>query len=102
MGFVFATVIGGINVVPAFSEEGNWRNKNSYNDRHEQRRGGHDRDYNRYDRRRNEHDRYQYNRHGYYRSYGHRERVYIPAPIPYLPPRQPGIDIFLPNFEIRF
>jgi len=86
MALVFASMIGGISIAPAFGKD-----KNKNNDRRE----GY------YDQGRNEHGRRTYQSHsGYY---------YYPAPV-YAPPvviytpdpyQSPGISLFFPPIIIR-
>jgi len=82
MGLVLVSMIGIIDVVPAHS-----KNNKQNNRRYEQNRG---RNYN--------HGRV-YRPYGYY---GHRERVYYPAPpVVWAPPPPPGITIFAPPIFIH-
>ena len=86
MGLVFATMVGGIDVVPALGDDHDRGGKHD-NRRYEDRGRGHDR------------DRYDHNRRDY-RPYGHGERVYAAPPVIYAPPPPPpGISIFLPFFH---
>ena len=87
-GMVLALMmIGGINVVPAFSEDNQRRLE--YNNRHE-------RNSYRSDRYRNEHER----RDDRYR-YEHRRHGYRPPPVIYAPPSPPGIRLFFPPIYIH-
>jgi len=76
MGLVLTAMIGSVSVVPALGEDNHKHDKGRY----EHKERGH------------EHDRgrahYQtYHPYGYY---------YVPPPVVYAPPPQPGISIFLP------
>jgi hypothetical protein len=77
MGLVLASMIGSIDVVPAIGRDRDDRG------RYEQR--GH---------------AYGHNKR-VYRSYGYRERVYVPPRVIYAPPPPPGIGIFFPPVYIR-
>ena len=88
MGLVLAAMIGSADVVPSFGENDHNRGEKHDNGRNEQRGRGHDR------------DRYEHGRREY-RSYGYRERVYVPPPVVYAPPPAPGISIFFPPIVIR-
>jgi hypothetical protein len=82
MALVFASLIGGISVAPAFGK-----------DKH--RREGY------YEQDRYEHGRYRRGRHVYYQSsrdYYYRERAYAPPVVVYdpYPYQSPGINIVVP------
>jgi hypothetical protein len=82
MGLVLVSMIGSIDVMPAFG-----KNNKKDNRRYEQNRG---RDYN--------HNR-NYRPYGHY---GHRERGYYPPPpVVWVPPPPPGIGIFFPPVFIH-
>jgi hypothetical protein len=87
-GLVLTTMIGSIGVLPAHSSENDRRNERHDNGRYEQRGSGYDRD-------RHNTGRYKQDRR-YYRPPVYRERVYVAPPVIYVPPRPPGISIFLP------
>lgn len=93
MAFVFASVIDGLSIGPAFGQD----RAIPARDRYERR--GHDRgrwDRDRWDRGRWEHGR------RYYRPYAYGVPVYAPPPV-YIPPPPPppGISIFFPPIIIR-
>lgn len=89
LGLVLAAVIGSAEAVPSFGKDNHNRGERYDRGRNEQRGRGHDRD-------RNEHGRREY------RYYGYREeRVYVPPPVIYAPPPEPGIRIFFPPIFIR-
>ena len=88
LGLVVAAMIGSADVVPSFGEANHSRGGKQGSGRNEQRGRGHDRD-------RNGHGRREY------RSYGYRERVYVPPPVVYAPPPPIGIGIFFPSIIIR-
>jgi hypothetical protein len=88
LGLVLATMIGSADVVPSFGGDNHSRGGKQGSGRNEQRGRGHDRD-------RNGHGRREY------RSYGYRERGYVPPPVIYAPPPAPGISIFFPPVVIR-
>jgi len=82
MGLVLITMIGSIDVMPAFG-----KNNKHDNRRYERDRG---RDY---------HHNRNYRPYG---NYGHRERVYYPPPpVVWAPPPPPDIGIFFPPFFIH-
>jgi hypothetical protein len=85
MGLVLVSMIGSIDVVPAFGRDDR---RGHDNRRYEQQRGrGH------------YHGRPVYRPYGYY---GHRQRVYYPPPpVVYAPPPPPGIGIFFPPLFIH-
>jgi len=88
LGLAIATMIGSMDMAPAFAKG-------------KQDRGGkHDRG--RYDHRGRgyDHGRYGHDRR-VYRSYGYRDRVYVPPPVFYAPPPPPGIGIFFPPIIIH-
>lgn len=88
MALVFASVIDGLSIGPAFGQD----RAIPARDRYERR--GHDRG--RWDRDRWEHGR------RYYRPYAYGVPVYAPPPV-YIPPPPPppGISIFFPPIIIR-
>jgi hypothetical protein len=77
IGVVLAAMVGSVNVMPAFGEDGGRHD----NGRYEHRGRGHD-------RHRNVHVRRDY------RPYGYSEGYYAPPPVIYVPPPQPGVGIF--------
>ena len=88
MGLVLAAMIGSVDVATSFADDHNDRGRRPDNGRYENRGRGHDRD--RYVRGRR-----------VYRSYGYRERVYVPPPVILAPPPPPGIGIFFPPVIFR-
>ncbi len=89
MGLVLAAMIGSIYVAPALGEDGHRDMGRHDNGRYEQKKG-------------REHggDRHeQRNRDN--RSYGYRERAYVPPRVIYAPPPPAGIEIFFPRIIIR-
>ena len=91
-GLILTTMIGVVGVVPAHSNDHNQRYERHDRDRYER----HDRDS--YERRGRGHERRYYYNNGrrYYRAPVYRERVYVEPQVIYVPPRPPGISIFLP------
>ena len=97
MGLVLATMIGSVEVAPAFAKDDHKQMGKHDNGRYEHRGRGYDR------------DRYDHRGRGYYyeggrrvyRPYGYSERVYVPPPVYYEPPPPPGISIFFPPIHIR-
>lgn len=88
MGLVLAAIIGSVDVVPASGDDN--RNRGG---RHDDRR---------YENRGRDHDRNRHvQRRRVYRSYGYRERVYVPPPVILAPPPPPGIGIFFPPIIFR-
>jgi hypothetical protein len=84
LGLVIAFMIGSISVVPAIGKDDHKNMGKHDNGRYEHRGRGYDHNYRPY---------------GYY---GHRERVYYPAPpVVWAPPPPPGIGIFFPPVFIR-
>ena len=81
MGLVLASMIGSIDIVPAFGKD-NRMGKHD-NGRYEQRGRGYD------------HNK------RVYRPYGYRQRVYVPPRVIYAPPPPPGISIFFPPIFIH-
>ena len=79
MGLVLAAMVGSVDVVPALGED--YRRHD--NGRYEHRGRGHDR------------GRYVHGRR-VYQSYSYRDRYYVPPPVIYAPPPEPGISIFFP------
>ena len=81
MAIVFASLIGGTYIAPAFGKNGD--------DRREYNAHG------RYDHGRYEHGRYE---HGRYvpRTYYHPQPVYAPPPVVYVPAPSPGISLVFP------
>jgi hypothetical protein len=93
LGLVLAAMIGSIDVVPSYGDDGR-------NGKHYDRGHGHDR----YEHRGRGHDRgsYYYVRgRRVYRPYVYTERVYVEPPVYYEPPPPPGISIFFPSIIIR-
>jgi hypothetical protein len=86
-GFVFAAIIGSMNVAPALGRDDN-RKGGTDKGRNGQRDRGHDRGRHVQGRRE-------------YRTDGYGEQVYIPPPVVYEPPSPPGISIFFPPIVIR-
>ena len=86
MGLALAAMIGSIDVLPAVAKDKYDRGNGHDNGRYDHRGRGYDR---------NVHDR------RVYRSYGYRERVYVPPPVIYAPPSPPGIGIFFPPIYFR-
>jgi hypothetical protein len=78
LGLVLVTMIGSIDVAPALGKDNHKRSVKHDNGRYEHRGRGYDR------------DRYVHDRSGY-----------IPPPVIYEEPRQPGIDIFFPPIVIH-
>lgn len=98
MAFVFASVIDGLSIGPAFGQD----RAIPARDRYERR--GHDRgrwDRDRWDRDRWDRGRWEHGRR-YYRPYAYGVPVYAPPPV-YIPPPPPppGISIFFPPIIIR-
>jgi hypothetical protein len=94
IGFVLALMIGGINVVPAFSEEYTGND----NVRYERRERGQTR----YERDRHRNARYEQERRMHQRErYERRRRNYEPPPVIFVPPPPPGIRIFFPPIIIH-
>jgi hypothetical protein len=92
LGFVLITMIGSINVAPAFAKNDHKSQGKHDNGRYEHRGRGHDRG-------RHVQARPGYRNYGYY---GHRENVYYPPPpVVYAPPPPPGIGIFFPPIFIH-
>jgi len=89
LGFVVSTMIGSINIPSSFGDNDHNRGKKYNNGRHQGGRG--------YDNR----NRYVHDNRRAYRSYGNRDRVYVPPPVYYEPPPQPGIGIFFPPIYIN-
>lgn len=89
-GMVLALMIGGINVVPAFSEGNQRRMEYNDHDRYERDRYRSDRNRYEHERRWDARNRYEHRRHGY-----------EPPPVIYAPPSPPGIRIFFPPIYIR-
>jgi len=84
LGLAVATMIGSVDVSQAFAKDNHNRGGKHY----DKRGRGYDR------------GRYVRNRR-VYRSYGYRERVYVPPPVFIAPPPPPGISIFFPPLFIR-
>ena len=81
-GLVLAVMIGGLGVAPAIGgDEHNNKHGNKHKKGHYEQSG---------------HNHYVQGRQVYVR-----ERVYIPPPIVYAPPPQPGISIFFPPIFIH-
>ncbi len=80
LGFILAAMIGSINVVPARGEDSHKSMERHDNGRSDHRGRGYD------------HDRYRHDG---------RYDYYAPPPVIYVPPPEPGIDIFLPPVIIR-
>ena len=76
MGLVLAAMIGSVDMTPVFAKDNHKRIVKHDNGRHRGQR------YNR--------DRYVYDR-----------RVYVPPPVIYVEPPQPGIQIFIPPIFIH-
>jgi hypothetical protein len=88
MGLVLAGMIGSMDVVPAIAKDKDDRREGHDNGRYEKNRGrGYDRD--------------RHQQRPVYRTYGYRERVYVPPPVLYVPPPPPGISIFFPPIFFR-
>ena len=83
LGLVLAAMIGSIDVVSALGKDDHKPTEKHDNGRSEHRGGGYDR------------DRYVHGERDY-QPYG-----YAPPPVIYVPPPEPGIDIFLPPVIIR-
>jgi hypothetical protein len=83
-GFVLAALAVSMDVVPAYAKDGHKSMGKHDNGRYEKKGRGHGR-----------------GRHEQGRPYGYGERVYVPPPVYYVPPPQPGIDIFLPPIIIN-
>ena len=84
MALVFASMIGGIAIAPAFGKD---KDKNKRGGYHEQGR--------------NEHDRYEHGRREYqssHRYYYYPAPVYAPPPVIYVPDpyQSPGIELVFP------
>lgn len=88
MVLVLATMIGSMEVAPAFARDDHKRMGKHDNGRYAHRGRGYDRD--RYARGRRQ-----------YRPYGYGEGVYVPPPVVYEPPPAPGIGIFFPPIIIH-
>jgi hypothetical protein len=86
MGLALAAMIGSMDVLPASAKDK--KDGRHDNGRYEKNKG---RGY------------YENDAHGrrVYRSYGYRERVYVPPPVIYAPPPPPGLSIFLPPLIFR-
>ena len=78
LGLILVTMIGSIDVTPALGKDYNKRTGRHDNGRYEHRGRGYDRD-----------------------RYVHGRRVYVPPPVVYEPPPEPGIQIFFPPIFIR-
>ena len=89
MGLALAAMIGSMDVLPADAKDKYDRGDRHDNGRYEHRGRGYDH------RGRNVHER------RVYKSYGYRERVYVPPPVTYAPPSPPGISIFFPPIYFR-
>jgi hypothetical protein len=88
LGLVLAALAGSADVAPSFGKDNHGRGGKQNAGRNEQRGRGHDRG-------RNDHGRREY------RSYGYPEGVYVPPPVIYAPPPEPGVSIFFPPVVIR-
>jgi hypothetical protein len=87
MALIFASMIGGLLVVPAFGDN---------DDRGRPKQQG------RYDNRRWQDDRRWHDDRGRYRYYRYQpETIYAPPPVYYAPQPSPGISIFFPPIHIR-
>ncbi len=85
IGLVLAALVGSIEVVSAHAKDYKGKGNNGH---YENRGRGYDRGHPVQGRR-------------VYRTYGYRERVYVPPPVYYAPPSPPGIGIFLPPIFIH-
>jgi hypothetical protein len=84
MGLVLAVMFGSLDVAPVFARDDGERHDNG---RYEKRDRGNDRD--------------RHGRRGYRTTTVYRERAYVPPPVYYAPPPEPGIRIFLPSIFNR-
>ena len=84
MVLVLASMIGSIDVAPAFARDDHKRVERRDNGRYEHRGRGYD------------HGRYEQGR-----PYGYGERVYVQPRVIYAPPPPPGIGIFFPPIFIH-
>jgi hypothetical protein len=78
MGLVLTAMVGSVDVVPALGDD--HERKGKHDSRYENRGRGHDRSVQR----------------RVYQTYGYRDRYYVPPPVIYAPPPEPGISIFFP------
>ena len=91
VALIFASLMGGLSISPAFAE----RNNDHYRS---DRRGDHQRDSRRDHRRewRRDHHAYRYQPE-YRRPYYYAQPVYVPPPVYYYsPPRAPSINVVIP------
>ncbi|MBV5319076.1 MAG: hypothetical protein JZU50_14865 [Desulfobulbaceae bacterium] len=89
LGLAVTTMLSTINVSSSFADNDRYREGYHDNGRYEQRGRGYDKHY------RHGHDR------RVYRSYGYRERVYVPPRVIYEPPQPRGIGVFFPPIYIN-
>jgi hypothetical protein len=97
MVFVLATMIGSMDVAPAFARGNQGRGGGHGGGRGHGYGGGRYYRGHGYARGHYGYDRRVYRPYGY----GYGERVYVPPPVIYEPPPPPGIGIFLPPLIIR-
>jgi len=89
MVLVLASMVGSIEVTAAIARDNDEHGDKHDNGRHEDRGRGHEGDRGRHHGRRE------------IRPAGYGEPVYVPPPVYYAPPPEPGISIFLPSIHIR-
>lgn len=89
LGLVLAAMIGSMDVAPASADDHRGRKEYRDNDRNEYRGRGYDR------------GRHGRHRRVYRTTTVYNERVYVPPPVVYAPPPEPGISIFFPPIVFR-
>lgn len=101
VALVFASLLGGLSISPAFAERNNDHDRHDRHERHDRRHDRHG-DYQGEGRRdhrrewRRDHHVYRYQPE-YRRPYYYAQPVYVPPPAYYYsPPRAPSINVYIP------
>lgn len=102
MVLAFASVIGGLSMVPALGQDHDRRQGQQDRGRYERERQDERGRYERGRHERGRHERERYDKRGrrVYRPYGYSAPLYAPPPVVYPPYQSPGISLFFP-FHFR-